>query len=251
MLLVGGSCFCFKTKTELKLNILHSIVRLSIVCSVTWPNFNLGQIEPTWVQFNLSINTPVPSLLENIRKKAASWPWQTKEITKHIRDKVDEKYIAGLGHKKKISIFHYLTGPSLENGKNVYQEKAIQQNWRTVHRQLFVMHSTDLALMEEWWEENCCWRKAIRISFWSLLKAMWRHSKHVEEGAHIVRRDHNWTCPAVLLQNAMLHCTSPWAHQAHSETAGTGKLVRIEGRVEPTTGQCLKNTCFSLEELWV
>ena len=62
---------------------------------------------------------------------------KAKEHTRKVRDKVAEKYKAGLGYKKNIPSFEHLTellfNPSSENGKSMaqlqtYQDMAVHLN---------------------------------------------------------------------------------------------------------------------------
>ena len=63
---------------------------------------------------------------------------KAKEHTRQVRDKVVEKYKAGLGYKKNLPSFEHLTellfNPSSENGKSMgqlqtYQDMAVHLNW--------------------------------------------------------------------------------------------------------------------------
>ncbi|CAB1453064.1 unnamed protein product [Pleuronectes platessa] len=143
---------------------------------------------------------------------------KTKELTKQVRDKVVEKYEAGLGYKKisralNISLStiksiirkwkEYGTTANLPRGGRPPKLKS-----RTRRKLIRAATRRPMVTLEELQRSTAeVGESPSKIPFGVCQKPCGRHSKHVEEGA---------------LHHAV-GCFS---------SAGTGKLVRIEGKAD-------------------
>lgn len=111
-----------------------------------------------------------------------------------------------------------------------------QLKWESLSTgQLLVIHSTNLIIMGEWWEERCCWRKAIRNPICSKPQAMWEtkqmwkkvlwsYESKTDLSGQSVKQ-----CSTVCVAKTQHRETQWWLHHAEGviSSVGTGKLVSI------------------------